>query len=71
VGLFGNTKPCNSDGTYDASYRASCRDLSCNRCGAWDVCPMFGRKDCLNYAEPPRIITDVLDLARGVYGIEM
>ena len=71
VGLFGNTKPCNSDGTYDTSYRASCRDLSCNRCGAWDVCPMFGRKDCLNYAEPQRIVADVLDLARGVYGIEM
>jgi len=69
VGLFGNTKPCNSDATYGESYRASCRDLSCNRCGAWDVCPMFGRKDCLNYAEPERIIEDVLDLARGIYGI--
>ena len=71
IGLFSNTKPCNSDAYYTDSYRTSCRDLSCNRCGAWDVCPLFGKPECINYAGPERIVADLLDMARGLYGIGM
>jgi ADP-heptose:LPS heptosyltransferase len=70
VGLFGNTKPCNSDASYGQGYRSSDLNLSCNRCGAYDVCPVFGRKDCANYAPPERVVADILDLAREVYGRE-
>ncbi len=68
VGLFGNTKPCNSDARYGDGYRSSDLNLSCNRCSAYDVCPVLRRKDCVNYAPPARVVTDILDLARGVYG---
>jgi len=69
VGLFGNTKPTNSDATYLRGYRTSCRDLSCNRCGAWYECPLFGGDVCANFAGPERIVADVLDLAQSLYGI--
>lgn len=71
VGLFGNTKPCNSDARYGEGYRASDRSLSCNRCGAYDRCPLLGRKDCINYATPEKVVADILDLAHEIYGYEV
>jgi hypothetical protein len=68
IGLFGNTKPCNSDARYGEGYRSSDLSLSCNRCGAYDVCPALNRRDCINYAAPARVVSDILDLARGCYG---
>lgn len=68
VGLFGNTKPCNSDSRYGEGYRSSDLSLSCNRCGAYDGCPVLGRRECINYAPPPRVVADILELARGCYG---
>lgn len=68
IGLFGNTKPCNSDARYGEGYRSSDQSLSCNRCGAYDVCPALNRRDCINYAPPMRVVSDILDLARAVYG---
>ncbi|PKU25970.1 hypothetical protein CWS72_02170 [Telmatospirillum siberiense] len=70
IGLFGNTKPCNSDSMYRAGYRSSDLSLSCNRCGAYDGCPVFGTKECLNYAPPAKVVTDIFDLARETYGYE-
>lgn len=68
IGLFGNTKPCNSDARYGGGYRSSDLSLSCNRCGAYDGCPVLGRRDCINYAPPERVVGDILDLARNCYG---
>jgi len=68
LGLFGNTMPRNSDALYGAGYRSADRNLSCNRCGAYDVCPMFNRRDCINYPEPQQVVAQVLDLAKGIYG---
>jgi ADP-heptose:LPS heptosyltransferase len=68
LGLFGNTKPCNSDALYGVSYRSSDQSLSCNRCGAYDTCPALGRQDCINYAPPERVVADILDLAGAIYG---
>lgn len=73
IGLFGNTMPRNSDARYGEGYRSSVLTLSCNRCGTSGVsapCPVFGRKDCLNYAPPERVVADILDLAHEVYGFE-
>jgi len=70
VALFSNTKRCNSDAFYGPNYRSSDRYLSCNRCGGYDVCPMFSRDDCVNYATPSQIVEDILDLAQGVYGFQ-
>jgi hypothetical protein len=68
IGLFGNTKPCNSDARYSDHYRSSDLNLSCNRCGAYDVCPTFGRKDCANYVPAERVVADIFAMAQDVYG---
>jgi hypothetical protein len=68
IGLFGNTKPCNSDARYVEGYRSSDQSLSCNRCGAYDACPVLNRHDCINYAPPARVVSDILNLARECYG---
>lgn len=68
IGLFGNTKPTNSDAAYGFDYQTSERYLSCNRCGAYDDCPAFGGKRCHNYAPPERVVGDILAMAERVYG---
>jgi hypothetical protein len=68
IGLFGNTKPCNSDARYGDAYRSSDLAMACNRCGAYDVCPALGRDDCVNYAPPERVIGDVFTMAKQLYG---
>lgn len=68
IGLFGNTKPTNSDAAYSDDYRTSEQFLSCNRCGAYDRCPVFGGTECLNYAPPAKVVGDILTMAQRIYG---
>ena|SRR5579859_107772 len=68
IGLFGNTKPTNSDAAYGADYQTSEQTLSCNRCGAYDQCPVFGGTECLNYAPPDKVVGDILAMAERIYG---
>jgi hypothetical protein len=68
IGLFGNTKPTNSDAAYQVDYQTSEGWLSCNRCGAYDGCPVFGGSECANYAPPERVVGDILAMAERVYG---
>jgi hypothetical protein len=68
IGLFGNTKPTNSDASYRDDYRTSEQYLSCNRCGAYDRCPVFGGTECINYAPPDTVVTDILAMAGRLYG---
>ncbi len=73
VGLFGNTQPRNSDARHGEGYRSSVLTLACNRCGVAGLsapCPIFGTKDCANYAPPEQVAADILDLAREIYGYE-
>jgi hypothetical protein len=67
IGLFGNTKPTNSDAAYDDDYQTSDQTLSCNRCGAYDQCPAFGGHECINYAPPEQVVGDILTMAERVY----
>jgi len=68
IGLFGNTKPTNSDASYGAGYQTSEQNLSCNRCGAYESCPVFGGSECLNYAPPQKVVGDILAMAERIYG---
>ncbi len=68
IGLFGNTKPCNSDARYGDTYRTSDLNLSCNRCGAYDVCPSLGRRDCVNYGPAETVVADIFEMAGRLYG---
>ena len=68
IGLFGNTKPTNSDAAYGGDYQTSEMYLACNRCGAYDGCLAFGGSVCANYAPPDRVVGDILAMAARVYG---
>ena len=68
IALFANTKPCNSDARESADYRALVGALPCNPCGADQECPMIGREDCDNFAQPHQVVAAILEMARAVYG---
>jgi len=68
IGLFGNTKPTNSDASYGFDYQTSEQTLSCNRCGAYDECPAFGGQECINYAPPEKVVGDIVAMAERIYG---
>jgi len=67
IGLFSNTKPCNSDAAGGPSYRSLVNLLPCAPCGGEDVCPARTGPICDNHAEPPTIIAAILAMARDVY----
>jgi hypothetical protein len=71
LGLFGNTKPTNSDSFYHEGYRSNVGTLSCNRCGAYDICPVFGGDECINYGAPEDVLAIILALAKTHYGFEV
>lgn len=68
IGLFANTKPCNSDAKDARDYKALVGELPCNPCGGHDRCPVLGRNDCLNYVKPAQLIEKIVEMARSVYG---
>ncbi len=68
IGLFANTKPCNSDARDAPDYRPLVGNLPCNPCGGHDKCPLLGREDCSNFVDPSRLITAILDMAHDLYG---
>jgi ADP-heptose:LPS heptosyltransferase len=68
IGLFGNTKTCNSDAAGGASYQAVTNNLPCNPCGGKDNCPVFGGTNCQNYLEPGPLAATILEMAQAVYG---
>lgn len=67
IGLFANTKPCNSDAKDAPDYHAVVGRLPCNPCGAHDSCPILGRKDCSNFVDPSRLVEAVLNMAHDLY----
>ncbi|MDR3441307.1 hypothetical protein [Telmatospirillum sp.] len=67
IGLFANTKPCNSDAKAAPDYRALAGSLPCNPCGANSQCPLLGREDCANFVEPARLVSAILDMAHDLY----
>lgn len=70
IGLFGNTKTCNSDAAGGISYRTAMNYLPCNPCGSQDICPAFGGGYCRNYLEPEPLAAMILEMAQDVYGYE-
>jgi hypothetical protein len=68
IGLFANTKPCNSDAKEASDYRALVGHLPCNPCGGHDQCPLFGVSDCANFVNPPQLVSAILDMAHDLYG---
>ena len=68
IGLFANTKPCNSDAKAAPDYRALAAHLPCNPCGAHDRCPLQGGEECANFVEPTRLVSAILDMAHDLYG---
>lgn len=70
IGLFGSTKPCNSDAVAGPAYRSLGQFLPCNPCGGSDSCAVRGGSVCDNHAEPAEIIGAIAAIAREVYGIE-
>ena len=68
IGLFANTKPCNSDAKQGDDYRAVVGALPCNPCGANGRCPVLGTEDCANFAPPEQVVTAILTMARTLYG---
>lgn len=68
IGLFANTKPCNSDARQAEDYRAVVGTLPCNPCGANGLCPVLGAEDCANFAAPEQVVSAILSMARTLYG---
>ncbi|HMA51570.1 MAG TPA: hypothetical protein VKP60_17545 [Magnetospirillaceae bacterium] len=68
IGLFANTKPCNSDAKQGDDYRAVVGALPCNPCGANGRCPVLGAEDCANFARPEQVVSAILTMARTLYG---
>jgi hypothetical protein len=68
IGLFANTKPCNSDAKQGDDYRALVGAVPCNPCGANGRCPVLGAEDCANFAPPEQVVSAILSMARAVYG---
>jgi len=71
IGLFANTKPCNSDARHAEDYAAVDSNLPCNPCSAERDCPLFGRKDCGNFITPDLLIAKILGMAQQVYGASL
>lgn len=68
IGVFANTKPCNSDARQAEDYKALAGALPCNPCGAETACPVFGREDCTNFVEPQILIDEIFRMANQIYG---
>ncbi|PKU25972.1 hypothetical protein [Telmatospirillum siberiense] len=68
IGLFANTKPCNSDAKEAPDYRPVVGNLPCNPCGGHDSCPVLGGENCANFADPAQLITAILGMASDLYG---
>ncbi len=68
VALFGSTKPCNHDAPRADGYRALVNHLPCNSCLAKDGCPMLGGAECINYAKPRVVASELVELAFTHYG---
>jgi hypothetical protein len=68
IGLFANTKPCNSDAKQGDDYQAMVGALPCNPCGSNSRCPVLGLEDCVNFAAPEQVISAILAMARTLYG---
>jgi hypothetical protein len=67
IGLFANTKTCNSDAAGGITYQTATNRLPCNPCGHLDICPAFGSPHCHNHLEPGALVKMILDMARNVY----
>jgi len=68
VGLFGTTSARNFGGGWNAHYRDADAGLACHPCGAESRCPVYGGKECVNYARPDDLIAAVLSVAEQAYG---
>lgn len=68
IGLFGTTAAANFGGGWNAHYRSLDSSLPCHPCGAEQECPVFGLKECTNYAKPERLIAAIFELAKQAYG---
>lgn len=68
IGLFANTKPCNSDAKQGDDYRALVGALPCNPCNSNQYCPVLGGDACANFAQPEEVVSAILTMARTVYG---
>lgn len=68
IGLFGTTTAANFGGGWNLHYRSLDAALPCHPCGAEHECPVFGRKECSNYAKPEQLITSILEMAEQAYG---
>ncbi|HVI52595.1 MAG TPA: hypothetical protein VM661_15405 [Candidatus Sulfotelmatobacter sp.] len=68
IGLFGNTLAANFGGGWNEQYRTLDASLPCNPCGGESKCPLFGRKECANYAGPGPLISAIVEMGRRLYG---
>ncbi len=68
IGLFGTTTATNFGGGWNAHYRSLDVSLPCHPCGGERDCPVFGRKECSNYAKPQELIAAIVEMAQQVYG---
>ena len=68
IGLFANTKPCNSDAKHGEDYQALVGALPCNPCGSNSSCPVLGGENCANFAQPEEVVSAILAMARTLYG---
>jgi hypothetical protein len=68
IGLFGATTSANFGGGWHQHYRSLDASLPCHPCSGEKSCPVFGAKECANYAKPQHLIAAILTMARQVYG---
>jgi ADP-heptose:LPS heptosyltransferase len=71
IGLFGHTTAANFGGAWDSHYRSLDASMPCHPCSGDRECPVFRRKDCVNYAKPQQIISAILQMAADVYGFNV
>jgi ADP-heptose:LPS heptosyltransferase len=68
IGLFGTTTAANFGGGWNVHYRSLDAALPCHPCGGEKDCPVFGRKECSNYAKPEQLVATILEMAEQAYG---
>jgi hypothetical protein len=71
IGLFGTTTAANFGGGWNSHYRSLDAALPCHPCGGERECPVFGYKECSNYAKPEQLVAAILEMAGQVYGFSV
>ena len=65
--LYSSTNPAVSRAEVAANYLYLTRNLSCNPCDGFDVCPQHNREFCANFVEPEEVFAKLLAMLKEVY----